>query len=291
MIKIDNYTPKKVEYRGKITIFDKKYVIKKENNKIFDYLESRNFNYFPKIIENNRALITEYIDEIDYPEEQKLYDLIDLTSLLHSKTTYFKEVDEDKIKGIYEDIKSNIEYLYTYYEDKITLIEKKVYMSPSEYLIARNIDKIFYVLDIARKELEELLLVIPKKIRYVVVHNNLNLTHYIRNKQEYLTSWDKAKFDIPIFDLYKLFIKYPKYNYLDLLQRYEIKYPLLDYEKKILLILLGLPEILKENKDEFEKTRTIKKMIIKLENLPDYLKQTPKDEHPPKETQENVKSS
>ena len=70
------------------------------------------------------------------PLEQKMADMIDLVALLHSKTTYYHEIDLDDISKTYDDIHNNIEYLYSYYNDILTLIESKIIYSPSEYLFA-----------------------------------------------------------------------------------------------------------------------------------------------------------
>lgn len=279
MIKIGNYNPKKVITKGKVKILDDKYVIKeKVDNNIFSYLETRNFNYFPEIIESDEKYdVTNYAKDIDYPREQKLYDLIDLTTLLHSKTTYFKEIDESKFSELYEDISNNILYLYSYYNDKATLIESKTFYSPSEYLLLRSINKIFYSLDYAKISLDELLETKEKKMRTCMIHNNLDLNHYIKGDRDYLISWNKAKFDMPIFDLYKLFKRNKTYNYIDLLERYEQNYPLLEYEKKLLLIMLSMPDIIDDNKSEIEKTKEIKQMIINLEILPNYLDNKPQN--------------
>lgn len=279
MIKIGDYNPKKVITKGKVKILDDKYVIKeKVDNNIFSYLETRNFNYFPEIIESDEKYdVTNYAKDIDYPREQKLYDLIDLTTLLHSKTTYFKEIDESKFSELYEDISNNILYLYSYYSDKATLIESKTFYSPSEYLLLRSINKIFYSLDYAKISLDELLETKEKKMRTCMIHNNLDLNHYIKGDRDYLISWNKAKFDMPIFDLYKLFKRNKTYNYIDLLDRYEQNYPLLEYEKKLLLIMLSMPDIIDDNKSEIEKTKEIKQMIINLEILPNYLDNKPQN--------------
>lgn len=279
MIKIGDYNPKKVITKGKVKILDDKYVIKeKVDNNIFSYLETRNFNYFPEIIESDEKYdVTNYAKDIDYPREQKLYDLIDLTTLLHSKTTYFKEIDESKFSELYEDISNNILYLYSYYSDKATLIESKTFYSPSEYLLLRSINKIFYSLDYAKISLDELLETKEKKMRTCMIHNNLDLNHYIKGDRDYLISWNKAKFDMPIFDLYKLFKRNKTYNYIDLLDRYEQNYPLLEYEKKLLLIMLSMPDIIDDNKSEIEKIKEIKQMIINLEILPNYLDNKPQN--------------
>ena len=129
-----NLIPNSYEKRGKVTIVSTKkgkYVIKnknRENTDIFKYLSSRSFNYFPRKIssEDDEYELTEYIEEPNIPKEQKMTDMIDLIALLHSKTTYYKEVDLDDYIKIYEDINNNIEYLYSYYNDIITLIESKI---------------------------------------------------------------------------------------------------------------------------------------------------------------------
>ena len=208
LLKQYELVPKRYDKVGKAVIVDTKegkYVIKeKVDNDVLRYLKSRNFNYYPDIVGNNYDYeISEYVDQIDMPEEQKILDMIDLVSLLHNKTTYYKEVDEDEYKKIYEDISNNIKYLYSYYEDIITIIETKVFMSPPEYLLARNISKIFSSLNYCHNELEKWYELVKEKhkIRYVVLHNNLNLEHFIRNDKSYLISWNKAKIDIKDMDM------------------------------------------------------------------------------------------
>ena len=91
----------------KIVIKDKK---KDDLNKIYKYLDSRSFDYFPKpiLIDNNYELYP-FIEDSYEPREQKAVDLMHLLSLLHSKTTFYREVDIDHNKQIYEDILINLE--------------------------------------------------------------------------------------------------------------------------------------------------------------------------------------
>ena len=145
---------------GKVVIIDSnkgKLVLKeKTNQSIYDYLDSRSFNYYPKMmIEDNRYDIMEYLDEIEMPSDQKMLDLIRLVSLLHNKTTYYKNVDVDEYKKNYEEITQDIHYLQGYYQDLITIIESKVYMSPPELLLASNISIILSALNYSKIELEK----------------------------------------------------------------------------------------------------------------------------------------
>ena len=142
---------KKIEKKGKVVIIytqDKNYVVKESSidNDILMYLRSRNFDYMPEIIKNGKYLITEYIEDLNIPNEQKMIDMIKLISLLHSKTTHYKEIDIDKYESLFDDLNNNLNYLYSYYTDIITIIESKVFMSPSEQLLARNISKIYEVI-------------------------------------------------------------------------------------------------------------------------------------------------
>lgn len=226
---------------------DNKYVIrKKSDDSIIEYLRSRNFDYMPKVLnEDGTYQLTEYIEEMNVPEDQKIFDLIDIVSLLHYKTTHFKETDANYYKGLYEDVVGNIEYLRGYYDDLITIIDNKEFMAPYEYVIARNIGKIYQALDFAKSEIEVWYDEVKdeKKRRVVVLHNNLDLSHFIRNEESYLISWGKSKIDNPIFDLYKLYKRCGnEFDFGSLLSRYENKYPLFDHEKRFLFILMSMPE-------------------------------------------------
>ena len=257
--------------KGKVIIADTnigKVVIKKNNNKdyIYNYLNSRSFNYYPEIIENDKYIISKYIDDVEIPKEQKMQDLIDLTTLMHTKTTHYKEVQEDEYKKIYEDLSNNYEYLYEYYIDIISLIDDKVFMSPSEYTLAINISYIFKNIEIGKKYIEKWEKNIDglTKMRLAVVHNNLDLTHYITNN--YLISWDKSKIDMPVFDLYNLYNNHNEdFSFIEILKRYEDNYPLKDYERNLLFILITMPKKLEFNDTEYN-------MCIKITNEIERLK-------------------
>lgn len=263
------------EYRkeGKATIVSSnqgRYVAKEKSqnreDNIYEYLDSRNFSYYPKIISDREDdfSITEYVEEIAMPDEQKMLDMIELVALLHYKTTHYKEVDEDDYKKIYEDILNNVDYLYSYYIDMISMIESKVYMSPAEYLLARNISKIFASIEFSRGELKKWydLVKNKRKQRFVVLHNNLEINHFIRNKNSYLISWDKAKIDMPIFDLYKLYKNHAlDFDFETILRMYEKNYPLTEDERKLLFILITLPEKITFDENEYEMCKIISKQI------------------------------
>lgn len=267
--------PKEYINKGHSTIINTtkgKFVFKNGNinPQIQEYLKSRNFDYMPRCLNksNDDYRLDEYIEGYDIPKEQKMLDLIHLVALLHSKTTHYKEIDTEYYEEIYDDISGNIEYLYSYYTDIITLIESKVYMSPSEYLLARNINKVYYMIDKCserlnfwHQEVKE-----KKKQRNVVLHNNLSLEHFIRNDKSYLISWNKAKIGSPVFDIYKLYKKHTlEFDFTDIFKEYEKHYPLLSDEKKLLDTLIIMPDIITLDKNEYENCKIVNNFIESLE--------------------------
>lgn len=277
-----NIVPKSYQKNGKVTIINTKngkYVIKnknRDNNDILKYLLSRNFDYFPKLLSNSADdyELIEYVEDIDMPEEQKMMDMIDLIALLHSKTTYYKEVDIDDFDKIYDDINNNIAYLYNYYNDIMTIIENKIIYSPSENLLSRNISIIFDTLNFENNLLNKWQEIVKekRKQRYVVIHNNLDIDHFLKNQNNYLISWDKSKIDLPIYDLYKLYKKNNlKYDFETLLKRYERTYPLLEEEKLLFHILILLPDKIEFNNNEFEMCQKISDAIDNLYKTKDYV--------------------
>ena len=263
------YKPYRYTIKGKTTILETTngdFIIKPKNkdmNELYNYLTNRGFMNFPKIIDASRDEVNvfEYVEDIKLPKEQKCDDLIELIASLHNKTSYFKEVSSDKFKTIYEDIKSNINYLTSYYNTLYEIGFNENYQSPSNYLFLRNYYKLDASLKYAEKELDEWysLVTSENKIRVALVHNNLELNHLLDNK---LISWDNYIIDTPVIDIVKLYKKeWNNIEFSEILSRYMYKFPLLDYEKKLLFILITLPPESKKSNNEFERCQNVSNLI------------------------------
>lgn len=276
-----NIKPKSIKKRGSasiITTLDKKYVIKKVNRKIdpFDYLLTRNFNNFPKVYSSlkDEIELTEYIEEKTTPIEQKLEDLVYITSILHNKTTYYKTVDEDYQKNIYESILKKIEKIYQYYSNLHNMIELEVYMSPANYLLIRNISIIYLALRKSKDYIEKWYETIKetKKIRLAYIHGNLEKNHLIESENLYLISWDKSRIDLPIYDLEILYRK----NHLEIslnriLEIYESKFSFKKEEYYLLMSILLIPEKIDLNLNEYFKTKQVTNLILYIDKTLSYL--------------------
>lgn len=277
------YKPYRYTIKGKCTILETtsgNFVIKKKpKNKdlhsIFNYLKSRNFDYFPEVFANTRddTYVYEYIENEEVLNPQKSEDLINLVGLLHSKTSFNKEVSEETYKEIYENIKNNVLYLKKYYLKYYELFLKDIYMSPSKYEFVRNYSKINSALNFTENELDNWYNLVKEKKneRISLIHNNLSLEHYIRSDKDYLISWDNAKFDTPVLDLVKLY----QNNFWDLefttiYKKYLMVASMAEHEQKLFFILISLVPEIKFTGTEFECCKNMRRdldYIYKTENF------------------------
>jgi len=276
------YKPYKVSVKGKSKIFNctcGNYVIKNKCNKdikeLYKYLSSRSFDYFPKLVEDNRSDVNvfEYVEDVSIDSEQKLYDMIKLISLLHNKTSFYKEITKDKIKEIYESLLGRVVFLEENINKIIFEAEDELFVSPSYNLLLNSSTKIFESLTFLKKEIEEWYKLSENdtKTRVVLVHNNLDLEHYIKNENDYLISWDNYIIDTPIIDIVKLYKKiYLLMDFTEPLKIYLSEFELSDKEKKLLYIMLVMPNELVLGSDEVKNVYIVRKYldyVFKTENL------------------------
>ena len=149
-------------------------------------------------------------------------------------------------------------------------LDKEVYMSPANYLIARNISSIYSSLNFAKESINKWYKLIEnkRKIRLVTIHNNISLEHYLKNDKPYFISWDKSKIDIPILDLISLYKHhYLQFDFSTILKIYLNKYPLTKEEMLLFLTIVSIPSKIKYSDSEY-------KNVIKIRNIIDYVYKT-----------------
>lgn len=270
-------SPKKIRSKGKTKILDEKYVVKKtnkSNQKIYDYLSSRGFYNFPQfILEKDGLEVTEYKKELDMDQNQKIEDMIYLLTILHNKTTFYKELDLDEIKRLYEETIDQLNYLISYYQSIQSIIEEEVYMSPANYYFIINSDKFYRVFNKGLYFIEKWLEQVQNKksIRFVLNHNHLSKDHLVESDGLYFVSWDRASFGFPISDLEMLWKN--NYEYLDLetlLSGYNSKYKLCEEEYFYYLARLCIIKRIDFNQDEHKKIKEIIELVKYIEKLDYY---------------------
>jgi len=176
----------------------------------------------------------------------------------------YKEIDIDDYKYIYENTLNQIEEMYNYYNMVMDNIEMIVYMSPADYLISRNISFIYSALNYAKNSIEKWYKMIEnkRKVRLVVTHNNLSLDHYLKEDKPYLINWDKAKIDMPIFDLISLYENhYLDFDFIELINIYLSKYPYTTEEITLFLTLISIPKKIIKKDSVYETVLSIRKQL------------------------------
>ena len=110
-----------------------------------------------------------------------------------------------------------------------------------------------------------------RRVRYVTLHNNLNISHYLRGDKPYLISWDYSKKDMPIYDLLKIYQNhYLDYDFSDLFQHYENHYHLKEEERILLFTYMALPYKITITNNEYQMCREARRLfdyIYKTEDL------------------------
>lgn len=263
------YKPYRITKIGKTTIIesmDGKFAIKPKSEKnekeLFEYLQNRGFTNFPEIIDDTRSDINiyKYVDNIDYPKDQKALDMIKTIANLHTKTSYTKEVREDKYKEIYDNVKGNLDYMRNKYNQMILEIEEEIFMSPSHYLFARNSSKLLNQIAFCNSKLDDWYDKVKNKreTRVSLIHNNLSLEHYLKGQNDALISWSKSRIDSPILDIYNLYEREAlNLEFGTVLKEYLRYYPLEDEEKDLLFILLCLPHDIDFHEEELISCRQV----------------------------------
>lgn len=253
-------------------------IVKKDNVKInyknlYDYLYSRNFIYIPKLISyNDNSIELEYVEDIKTDNRLKIKDLIKIVALLHSKTSYLKEITDYKYNKIYNNLINNIEYLSNYYNDlfnKFIIIPNQ---KPSQLLLITNYSIINYSINYTKDKINTWYNNIKenKKERVCLIHNNLSLEHFIKNTKEYLISWDNYIYDSPILDLYKLYKnESTNISLNELLDIYQDIFKLTINELDLLYILISMPEKVELTDNEYNNCIKLRKLINYLNNTYD----------------------
>ena len=236
--------------------------------KLYNYLYSRDFRYLVDIINYERDNVSfKYEEDYSIDSKQKGLDLVKLVGLLHSKTSYNKDVDSNVYKDIYELINDNLLYLDSYYSSMFDRFVEVIDLSPCMYMYLCN----YYVIDSSIKYCKNVLdnymneVKDKNKQRVSIVHNNLNLDHYIKNSKEYLISFDNYIIDSPIIDLYKFFrYEWKRVNINDLYNEYSSINKLNKDEELLLFIILCMPYKIEFSNNE-------RNNIVSLRDLIDYL--------------------
>ncbi|MDD6879615.1 MAG: hypothetical protein PUD59_05285 [bacterium] len=278
-----DYVINKYSEEGNINIVQTdngKFIVKKkknnDNRELFRYLKSKNFNCYLDYINDDQDnfMIFPYIDSVTVDQNEKAKDLMLLISSLHSKTTFYKKRSLNETKEFYEEQLNKLNELNKYYEDIRLMLEEKEYLSPSQFLLLRNISWIFHSLDSSKYFLDNWYSIVKdkKNKRVCLIHGNLEFNHLLYNEYKAIISWDKARNDTPVIDLINLYQKeYKKTEFYNLFRIYEELSPLSIEEKYLLFSLMLIPNKIEFDKKEILNTKDVYNLVSYLQTSSDII--------------------
>ncbi|MBQ7136576.1 MAG: hypothetical protein IJO43_01190 [Bacilli bacterium] len=241
-----------------------RFVVKKNkhnNANLFRYLRTKNFHNFLELYDySDEYEVYQYVNNVPVTIEEKALDIVNLITMLHNKTTFYKSSDIDKFQEIYEDINNKLAYLNNYYQNIRMIIEEEKYTSPSGYLFLRNLSVIHRSIDESKYFIDKWYELVKTKenFRVATIHNYLELDHLIKGDVTYLISWDKSCKASPIYDIMSLYKEtYDKVDFYSLFELYNSKYPLYEEELYLLFSLLLVPSKLEFIKREIVNTKDV----------------------------------
>lgn len=272
------YKPYKHTIKKNVRILycpDENIVLKpKTDNLIYthSYLSSRGFNNYVQIKDayRDKYYIYPYITENNIPYEQKGNDMAKTVALLHAKTSYFKDIDENKFDSIYIDIENNINYVKEYYSALFDDVFIKEYYTPLEMIFIDMYSKLNNACLFSLSELEKWFNISTEKksMRVSLIHNNLKLEHFLKGDDDYLISFDKSRFDTPVLDLVKFYKnEYDRLDFKEIFKTYTYHFDFTLEEYKLFFILISIPDVVDV------KTNTIEN-LNKICKLKDYIDKT-----------------
>lgn len=267
----------KIKYYNHSKVKDNKFIKKRKTNieKIYSYLDSRNFNnYLKPIALSKKEEVYPFIQELHTTNKDKANDLIYLTADLHNKTTTFQDKNIENIKERYETTIDTLNEIFKHYSTLQDEIEEHIYMAPAELLLMNNISKIYYLLNISRFYIEKYYESAEKvdNERYVLNHGNLNLSHLLESNNKFLISWNRAKRDLPVYDLAKL-IKNDS-DTIEITSIYEIyqsRYHFTKEEEYLFVSLICIPPVVNLDKSNFINTQEVRKEVDYVDKILDFV--------------------
>ncbi len=279
-----------------VEVDNQKYILKKTNQNehdVYNYLRSKDYhNFLPPVEKTSTYDLYQYINT-ELPTQDKAIELIYLMSMLHIKTTTFQEITLDKVKEQYEETIQKITYLRDYYLDQQDYIETKVFMSPAEQLLMRNISKIYKALNYAEYKINSWyeLKSKQKTERIVQLHNNLTTKNILKSQNSYLINWEKSKKGLVVYDFLNFYHNhYFEMEMTSLFREYQAKYKYTADETLLFQSLISLPPKLTFEKTNYINTLNARKVIdyVEITNvfLSEYYKED-KESNESKLTQQN----
>lgn len=189
----------------------KLYILKRNYKNLdpcYNYLESQgvmNVSYPIKRykIGNEKYLLFDYLVEVKYPTDKKIYDLRDALLNLHEKTKVLKETKRNSFKYLYR-LYKKLDYKFHILDSYISEAEMREKNDDFDWIV---LSKYKTFLD-AKKEMYRLQMKIHEEIDakisiyYAINHGRPSLSHLVSKS---LISFDESRFGFVVNDIARFY--------------------------------------------------------------------------------------
>lgn len=261
-----NIKPYKYNYINKALIIysDKIYVLKKNSHKdkTYKYLDGISFDNFIKPIKkDNLNYLFNYLEDYSPDSDSKMINLVEVLSVLHSKTSEFKELNLDRVKEIVEKCNEKINYLEEYYNNLEDTLNESIFYKPYVYTYLRNVSKIYYNLDFSKYLVKLFYDEALKNNKYKesLILGKVRADNFINDK---FTNFDHSTFKSPIYDLIDLYKEYyDSYDFQNLYKVYKSNYHLNKLEELYFFLMISILYKISFKSDSYTNTLNVHKLM------------------------------
>ena len=271
-----NISIDKIEYYSNYSVFyskNNKYLIKEKNKTEFE-----NIKYLDKIECNNYLPIYKQIEEYNiylYPNDlisnrKKLEHLVITLIEIHKNSLEVYDYLKEEVEGFYNTKVKELDEVMKYYLSLQDHIEEMEYIREDYYELLINMSKIYRILSISRKYLEEWYYS-EKKHNEVFLIREVLLDNFIYNDKGYFIDLKSCIRGNIIDDFVTLYRNYYDYNFSYLFELYIDKMNLKMYDLKLFFSEISKIEKLELTNDSSINIKVIKELMSCIENTIEFI--------------------
>lgn len=189
-----------------------KIIVKRVSNKVkntYDYLASQECKMvlYPIkqfVVDNEVYFVYKYMSKYEYPDNIKIYELIEAADSLHKKTGFTVRLNDDEFKYFYR-IYKNLDRIFQTLEMLVRESESKPYKTDNDWIILSKYKTFIKVKKLMYQIQRKIHKYVDSKgiVIFALNHGNLCINHIIQKK---LISFDKSYIGIFVSDYAKLYV-------------------------------------------------------------------------------------
>ena len=159
----------------------------------------------------NFAYLTDYVEQVPMPFENRVRDYATLLSKLHEKTEIVVDKNDDEISWLYEDDYRRLEERFMVLEMMMQHYEMKISRSPFEWQVVMMYPLLYGMYRRSDEAMKRFYQLLGRKRRLPIAltHGDVNVANVLPGtKTTHLINFENSSFDLPSQDMVKFLSHY-----------------------------------------------------------------------------------